>query len=58
MRDYNLDINILKASITPVEEGLLILKLSGEQNNYDQGIQYLTRTGGENPGAQPGCYPQ
>ena len=45
VRDYDLDINILKASVTPGEEGLLILELSGEQSNYDQGIQYLTQTG-------------
>jgi len=45
VRDYNLDINILKASITPGEEGLMIMELSGEQNNYDKGIRYLTQTG-------------
>lgn len=45
VRDYNLDINILKASITPGEEGLLILELSGEQGDYDKGIRYLTGTG-------------
>ncbi|TET88303.1 MAG: 4Fe-4S dicluster domain-containing protein, partial [Dehalococcoidia bacterium] len=45
VRDYTLDINILKASVTPGEEGLLILELSGEQSNYDKGIRYLTETG-------------
>ena len=45
VRDYNLDINILKASIAPEEEGLLILELSGEQDDYDKGIRYLTETG-------------
>ena len=45
VRDFNLDFNILKASVTPEEEGLLVLELSGEQNDYDKGIKYLTDTG-------------
>lgn len=45
VKDYNLDFNILKASITPEKEGLLILELSGEQKDYDEGIKYLTKTG-------------
>jgi ferredoxin len=44
-KDYDLDFNILKAQITPEEEGLLVLELSGEQGEYDQGIRYLTETG-------------
>ena len=45
VKDYNLDFNILKASITPEKEGLLVLGLSGEQKDYDKGIKYLTKTG-------------
>jgi len=45
VRDYNLDFNILKASVTPEEEGLLVLELSGKQSDYDKGIRYLTETG-------------
>ena len=45
VRDYNLDFNILKASVTPEEEGLLVVELSGEQGDYDKGIRYLTETG-------------
>ena len=45
VREYNLDFNILKASITQEAEGLLVLELSGAQENYDKGIQYLTKTG-------------
>jgi len=45
VRDFNLDFNILKASITPAEEGLLVLELTGEQNDYDKGIRYLTDSG-------------
>lgn len=45
VKDYNLDFNILKASVTPEEEGLLVLELSGKQGDYDKGIRYLTETG-------------
>jgi len=45
VRDFNLDFNILKASVTPEEEGLLVLEMSGKQEDYDKGIDYLTRTG-------------
>ena len=45
VRDYNLEFNILKALVTPEEEGLLVLELSGEQEEYDKGIRYLTENG-------------
>ena len=45
VKDFNLDFNILKALITPEEEGLLVLELSGEQNDYDKGVRYLAKTG-------------
>jgi ferredoxin len=45
VKDYNLDFNILKASVTPDEEGLLVLELSGKQDDYDKGINYLTKAG-------------
>lgn len=45
VKDYNLEFNILKASVTPEKEGLLVLELSGEQEEYDKGIQYLTENG-------------
>ncbi|MCD6397588.1 MAG: 4Fe-4S binding protein, partial [Spirochaetaceae bacterium] len=44
-RDYGLEFNILKASITPGEEGLLIMELSGEQNDYDRGVKHLLEAG-------------
>ena len=44
-KDYDLEFNILKAFVTPEEEGLLVLELSGEQKEYDRGIRYLTETG-------------
>jgi ferredoxin len=45
VRDYNLDFNILKASVTQDDEGLMVLELSGQQNDYDRGIRYLTASG-------------
>ena len=45
IKDYNLEFNILKAFFTPEEEGLLVLELSGEQKDYDKGIEYLTKSG-------------
>ncbi len=45
IKEYNLTFNILKASVIPDKEGLLVLELSGEQENYDRGIKYLTKTG-------------
>ena len=45
IKDYNLGFNILKASVTPDEEGLLVLELSGKRDNYDRGIEYLTEAG-------------
>ena len=45
IKDYNLEFNILKASVTPEEEGLMVLELKGKQEDYDKGIQYLTESG-------------
>jgi len=45
VKDHNLVLNILKASVTPKEEGLLVLELSGAQKDYDKGIRYLTEAG-------------
>jgi ferredoxin len=40
-KDYSLVFNILKASISPEAEGLMVVELKGEQNQYDKGVQYL-----------------
>ena len=45
IRDYDLDFNILKASISPGEEGLMILELTGAQKDYDRGMKYLQEVG-------------
>ncbi len=45
VKDYNLTFNILQARITPEEEGVLIIELSGDKKDYDKGILYLTDLG-------------
>ncbi len=45
IKDYDLGFNILKASITPEAEGLMVVELKGEQKNYDKGVQYLIDSG-------------
>jgi ferredoxin len=45
VKDYDLEFNILKASITPEEEGLLVLELKGAQKEYDKGINFLIKAG-------------
>lgn len=41
IKDYNLIVNILKAQIKEGEEGLMVIELSGENENFDKGISYL-----------------
>jgi len=45
VRNYGLDVNILKAKITPREEGLLVLELKGEESAYEAGIAYIEGIG-------------
>jgi len=45
VKDFNLEFNILKAYVTPNEEGLLVLELSGKPQDYERAISYLTETG-------------
>lgn len=45
VKDYDLQFNILKAYVTPQEEGLMVLELTGDEENYDKGIKYLTDCG-------------
>ncbi len=45
VRDYDLEFNILKASISPEQEGTLVLELRGNQGAYDKGVEFLTGRG-------------
>jgi len=41
VKEYDLVFNILKAQVTPKEEGLLVLELSGKKENYAAAVKYL-----------------
>lgn len=44
-KDFDLTFNILKAQITPKEEGLVVLELTGPDTEYRKGIRYLREQG-------------
>jgi ferredoxin len=43
--DYNLTFNILKATILPRKEGVMVLELSGTRKDFNRGVQYLKGCG-------------
>ncbi len=43
--DFNLTFNILKATILPRKEGVMIMELSGTRKDYKRGVQYLKEHG-------------
>ncbi len=45
VKDFDLVFNILQAKITPQEEGLLVLELTGTKEHYANGIKHLTELG-------------
>jgi ferredoxin len=45
IKDYNLEFNILKAYVTPQEEGLMVLELKGQDAEYEKGMEYLRASG-------------
>lgn len=45
VKDYNLSFNILKARVTPEEEGLMVLEIRGTADNFNRGIEYLKASG-------------
>ena len=45
VKDFNLVFNILKAMITPGKEGIMILELSGDRENLEKGLKFLTDVG-------------
>lgn len=44
-RDYGLAFNILRASINPQEEGLMVIELSGSEQDYRRATGYLKKIG-------------
>ncbi len=45
VRDFAMEVNILKASIDPDEVGLMVVELTGEAADFESGLQYLERAG-------------
>jgi len=45
VKEFDLQFNILKAFVTPQEEGLMVLELTGKRENFDQGVKYLQSCG-------------
>ena len=45
IKEFDLSFNILKASITPEEEGLMVLELKGESKDVEKGVEYLKKQG-------------
>ena len=45
VKRFDLEFNILKASVTPKEEGLMVLEVSGEKQSLDAGLAFLAEAG-------------
>lgn len=45
VRDYDLIFNILNAAVLPRKEGVMVLELSGDPENFKKGLKYLKRQG-------------
>lgn len=45
VRNYGLTFNILKAQIYPRKEGMVVMELRGDPDDYEKGIQYLKDIG-------------
>ena len=45
VKEFDLQFNILKAFVTPQEEGLMVLELTGKRENFNRGVEYLQSCG-------------
>jgi L-aspartate semialdehyde sulfurtransferase ferredoxin len=45
VKKYDLMVNILRARITPNEEGRLVMELSGKKKNLEDGLRFLSDLG-------------
>ena len=45
VRKFDLTFNILKATIYPRKEGIMVMELSGDKKNFQKGIKYLKSLG-------------
>ncbi len=44
-KDFDLEFNLLKATIYPRKEGLIVLELRGHPKNFKRGVKYLRDSG-------------
>ncbi len=47
VKEFDLSFNILKATILPGKEGLMIMELSGHPKNFNKGLAFLRELGVE-----------
>lgn len=45
VKDFDLEFNILKAEVNPKQEGVLVLEIQGNDQNYKKGLEYLKSSG-------------
>ncbi len=45
IRDFDLMVNILRARVTPMEEGRLVVEITGKKKNLEAGLSFLKETG-------------
>ena len=45
VKDFDLEVNISRARITPREEGRLVLELTGKRSGLEAGFKYLSEIG-------------
>lgn len=45
VKNFDLTFNILKATIYPRKEGLIVMELSGHRKNFNKGVRYLKGLG-------------
>lgn len=45
IKEYDIEVNILRANILPQREGILIIEMAGAKSNIKDGLEYLTQLG-------------
>jgi ferredoxin len=45
VKDYDLEFNLLKATINPRQEGIIVMELRGHPKNFRRGLKYLRDAG-------------
>jgi L-aspartate semialdehyde sulfurtransferase ferredoxin len=45
VKDFDLEFNLLKATIYPRKEGVIVLELRGHPKNFKEGVKYLKDSG-------------